>query len=94
MRSQPGTQPVGPRILVRPFPADEISEGGIIVPDSVKQRPNKATVVATGGGIKERPMRYKAGDVVFHVKDAGTEIIEDGVKYYLMMDTDVLCTLV
>jgi chaperonin GroES len=87
-------RPVGNRILVRPFPPDEMSTGGIIVPDSVKERSNKATVVATGGGIKDHPMRYGIGDIVFHVKGAGTEMLEEGIKYYLMMDSDILCTLV
>jgi chaperonin GroES len=81
-------QPLASRVLVKPFPADEISEGGIIVPENARGRSNKATVVAIGEATK-----YKVGDIVFHVKEAGTEIHEDGVAYWLISDVDILCTL-
>lgn len=86
-------QPIREQIVVIPFPADEISEGGIIVPDSAKERSCKATVVATGGGTPQWPMRFKKGDVIFHVKGAGTEIQQGGTKFYLMSARDVLSTL-
>ena len=86
-------RPIHEKILVFPFPPDEMSEGGIIVPDSIKERPSKATIVAVGDGLKDRPMVLKEGDVVFHIKGAGTEIEERGNKYYLMTDRDILCTL-
>lgn len=87
-------QPLHNQILVHPFAADEMSTGGIIVPENARERSSKATVVATGKGVQGRPMRLMVGDVIFHVKGAGTELQEDGTKYYLMTDRDVLCTLV
>lgn len=87
------TQPIRDQILVHPFPPDEVSVGGIIVPETARERSCKATVVAVGGGTKDRPMRYSEGDIVFHVKDAGVEIIEGGVAFYLMSQVDVLARL-
>lgn len=86
-------QPLHERILALPFPTEEVSAGGIIVPATARERPSKATVVSVGNGLKDRPMHLKPGDVIFHVKGAGSEIEENGIKYYLMIDRDVLCTL-
>lgn len=83
-------QPIRDNILLKPFESDNISDGGIIVPDSAKKRNNKALVVATGNGTRKRKMIFKKGDVVFNIKDAGDEIIEDGVKYFLVKDIDLL----
>lgn len=87
-------EPLHEKIIVLPFPAEDKTTGGIIVPDSVKERPNKATVVAVGTGINERPMALKVGDVVLHVKGAGMEIECNGTKYYLMRDTDCLSKII
>lgn len=86
-------QPIREQIVVIPFAPDDVSEGGIIVPDSAKERSSKATVVATGAGTPQWPMTFKKGDVVFHVKGAGTEIQQGGTKFYLMSARDVLSTL-
>ncbi len=77
------------QVIVKPFPSDEISAGGILVPNSFKQRNNKATVISAGNGIVGRPMKWKEGQVVYHVKDHGTEIQKDGEKYYIM-DMDAI----
>lgn len=77
------------QVIVKPFPSDEISAGGIVVPDSFKQRSNKATIVSVGNGVKDRPMKWKEGQVVYHVKNHGTEIQKDGEKYYIM-DMDAI----
>jgi chaperonin GroES len=86
-------EPIHCNIVILPFAADDVSKGGIIVPDSVKERPSKGTVMAVGGGLKEREMVLKPGDVVLHVKNAGTEIEVDGTKYYLMRDNECLSKL-
>ncbi len=72
-------------IAVKPCASDEISEGGIIVPESIRERSSKAKVVAAGDKAK-----LKVGYTVFHVKGAGQELIEDGETLYLMPETDVL----
>lgn len=83
-------QPIRTKVLVRPDPPDEISLGGIYVPDSVKKRPMKGTVVACGNGLKKRPMNVKPGMKVHHVLDAGQPFIENGETLYLMESIDIL----
>ena len=77
-------QPVRNNILVKPFPPDEVSEGGILVPESARKESCKMSVIAVGNGTKERKMIFKKGDVVYRVKDWGTPIDIEGERYYLM----------
>lgn len=77
------------QVVVKPFEADNVSAGGIIVPDSFKQRSNKALIVSAGRGTAKRPMLYKEGQVVYHVKNHGTEIEKNGEKHYIM-DMDAI----
>lgn len=72
------------QVIVKPFESESVSAGGIIVPDSFKERSNKAKVVSVGGGTKQRTMLYAEGQVVYHVKNYGTEIIKNGEKHYIM----------
>jgi len=67
-------QPVRNNILTKPFPPDEISEGGIFVPESARKENNKMFVIAVGRGTKERKMIFNPGDIVYRVKDWGTPI--------------------
>lgn len=77
-------QPVRNNILVKPFPPDEVSEGGILVPESARKESCKMNVIAVGNGTKERKMIFKKGDIVYRVKDWGTPIDIEGERYYLM----------
>jgi len=72
------------QILIRPFSPDEISEGGIIVPESFQVRNNKARVIAVGVGTIKKPMFYKIGQTVYNIKDHGDEILIDGIMHYLI----------
>lgn len=81
------------QIIVKPFPSDEMSEFGLIVPECFRERSNKALLVSVGGGTKKHPAKLIEGSIVFHVKDAGTEIIEGGEKYYIMKSWDVLAQI-
>lgn len=83
-------QPILDNVLLRPFPSEEKSIGGIIVADSFKHRNNKATVVAVGNGTKKRPMQFKPGDVAYNILNCGEEIIIDGVQHFLVKDTYIL----
>lgn len=83
-------RPIRNQILVKPCESDEVSAGGIIVPESFRERSSKAKIVAVGGGTKDRPMRYKPTYTVWHIKGAGVEIYEDNEKYFLMPDNEVL----
>ena len=77
-------QPVRNNILVKPFPPDEVSEGGIFVPESARQESNKLLVIAAGNGSRDRKMPFKKGDVVFRVKDWGEPIDIEGERHYIM----------
>ncbi len=89
--------PVLNQILVKPFPSDEISEGGIYVPESARTVSNKVMIVAVGKGTKRTPMKVKPGQVGYKVKSDGettwcTEVIIDGEKHYLMGQDAILAT--
>jgi chaperonin GroES len=86
-------KPIKTLILFKPSPSDEVSEGGIFVPDSAREVNNKGTIVSVGNGTKSKPMGLKTGDVGFRVKNWGEEIIINGEKHYLM-DQDAIIALV
>lgn len=83
-------KPIGSNVLIRPFPPENISVGGIFVPKSFEQRNNKATVVSVGRGTKKRPMRFTPGEVVYNIQGHGDEILIDGVQHFLIKDTYIL----
>lgn len=86
-------KPLADRILVRPVAAEEKTVGGIIIPDSAKEKPAKGEVLAVGGGTKDEEMVLRVGDVVLYGKYAGTEIEHEGEKYLIMRQSDVLATI-
>ncbi len=86
-------KPLGDRVLIQPTAAEEVTMGGIIIPDSAKEKPLKGEVVAVGCGTKDEPMQLKAGDTVIYGKYAGTEIEFEGVKYLMMRQNDVLAVI-
>lgn len=83
-------RPIRNFLLIKPCPPDEVTAGGIFVPENVRERSCKAHVVRVGGGTKDRPMRYRPTYTVWHIKDSGEPIEENGTLYYLIPDTDVL----
>lgn len=83
-------KPLGDRVLVEPAQAEEVTAGGIIIPDSAKEKPLKGIVKAVGNGTKDEEMIVKAGDTVLYGKYAGTEIELDGVKFLIMRQSDIL----
>lgn len=83
-------QPVRNIVLTKPFPPDEISEGGIFVPESARQESNKMRVIAVGNGTKERKMIFNPGDIVYRVKDWGAPVDIDGERYYLMDQNGII----
>ena len=85
-------KPLADRVLVLPAPAEE-KVGGIIIPDTAKEKPQRGKVVAEGQGTKDDAMILKAGDVVLYGKYAGTEIEYDGEKYLMMRQSDVLAVV-
>ncbi len=85
-------KPLGDRVLVEPAKAEEVV-GGIIIPDSAKEKPLKGLVKAVGCGTKDEQMQVKAGDTVLYGKYAGTEIEVDGEKLLMMRQSDILAVV-
>ena len=86
-------KPLADRVLILPAPAEEKTIGGIIIPDTAKEKPLQGKVVAVGHGTKDEEMVLKAGDTVLYGKYAGTEIEHEGEKYLIMRQSDVLAVL-
>lgn len=82
--------PLHDRVIVKPAAAEEKTAGGIIIPDTAKEKPQRGTVVAAGTGKKDEPVTVKAGDTVLYGKYAGTEITIDGEEFLIMRESDIL----
>ncbi|HOO85271.1 MAG: co-chaperone GroES [Prolixibacteraceae bacterium] len=78
------------KVLVEPVAAQEKTVGGIIIPDSAKEKPQTGKVVLVGSAKDKEPMEVKVGDTVFYGKYSGTELNIDGKDYLLISQTDVL----
>ncbi|MBP6527415.1 MAG: co-chaperone GroES [Prevotella sp.] len=85
-------KPLSDRVLVLPAPAEE-KVGGIIIPDTAKEKPQRGKVVAVGHGTKDEPMILKENDAVLYGKYAGTELEYQGEKYLIMRQSDILAVL-
>jgi len=91
-------QPLADRILIEPLEADEKTSGGIYIPDSAKEKPQKGKIVAVGPGRKNDageivPLEVKEGQVVLYGKYSGTEVSEDDKDYLIVRESDILATL-
>ncbi len=86
-------KPLADRVIIKPRPAEEKSKGGIILPDSAKEKPIEGDVVAVGEGRLEEgktvPLTVKAGDKVLYGKYSGTEINVEGEEYLIMRESDI-----
>ena len=82
-------KPLADRVLIKPAAAEEKTVGGIIIPDSAKEKPLKGEVKAVGQGTKDEEMVVKEGDTVLYGKYAGTEIEFEGEKYLIMRQSDI-----
>lgn len=85
-------KPLADRVLVLPAQAEE-KVGGIIIPDTAKEKPQHGAVVAAGQGTKDEPMVLKEGDEILYGKYSGTEIEFEGTKYLIMRQSDVLAVV-
>ena len=85
-------KPLADRVLVKPAAAEE-KIGGIIIPDTAKEKPLKGEVLAVGNGTKDEDMILKVGDVVLYGKYSGTEVAIDGETYLIMRQSDVLAVV-
>ena len=87
--SEETIKPLADRVLIKPAPAEEKTVGGIIIPDTAKEKPQRGKVVAVGNGTKDHDMTVKVGDQVLYGKYSGTEVDIDGVKYMIMKESDI-----
>lgn len=88
-------KPLGNRVVVEPLEEEEITSGGIVLPETAKEKPQKGNVLAVGPGERDDdgkriPLDVKEGDTVLFAKYAGTEIKTDGKKMLIMRESDLL----
>lgn len=88
-------KPLGDRVVVEPIEQEEVTAGGIVLPDTAKEKPQQGTVIAAGPGARDEngnriPMDVKVGDRILFAKYAGTEIKMDGKKFLILRESDIL----
>jgi chaperonin GroES len=88
-------KPLGNRVVVEPMEQEDVTAGGIVLPETAKEKPQKGTVLSVGPGDRDDegkriPMDVKNGDMVLFAKYAGTEIKVDGKKLLILRETDLL----
>ena len=86
-------KPLADRVLILPMAAEEKTIGGIIIPDTAKEKPLQGKVVAVGNGTKDEEMVIAVGDHGLYGKYAGTELEFEGEKYLIMRQSDVLAIM-
>ncbi|RMD71968.1 MAG: co-chaperone GroES [Bacteroidetes bacterium] len=86
-------KPINDRVVIKPAPAEEKTKGGIIIPDTAKEKPQRGEVVAVGPGKEGKPLTVKPGDIVLYGKYAGQEFTLDGEDYLIMREDDILVVL-
>jgi len=82
--------PLHDRVIVKPAKAEEKTAGGIIIPDTAKEKPQRGVVIAAGPGKKDEPVTVKVGDTVLYGKYSGTEIQLEGDDLLIMRESDIL----
>jgi chaperonin GroES len=83
-------KPLADRVLIEPGQAEEKTAGGIYIPDTAKEKPQRGTVVAAGPGTTDNPVTVKVGDTVLYGKYSGTELDVDGSSFLMMRESDIL----
>lgn len=86
-------KPLADRVVIEPSPAEAKTAGGIIIPDTAKEKPQRGTVVAIGPGKKDEPLTVKEGDLVLYGKYAGTEITINNNDYLIMRESDIVAII-
>ncbi len=91
-------KPLGSRVVIEPIEQEEITAGGIVLPETAKEKPQKGNVLAIGAGDRDDegkriPLDVSVGDVVLFAKYSGTEIKLDGKKLLILRESDILAIL-
>lgn len=88
-------KPLADRLVVKPIEREEVTKGGIFLPDTAKEKPQEGEVLAVGPGRQSEegqriPMDVKVGDIVIYSKYGGTELKSEGEEYMILRESDVL----
>lgn len=91
-------KPLADRVVVRPFEEQEVKRGGIIIPDTAKEKPMEGEIIEVGPGRtaddgKRWPLEVKKGDRVLYGKYSGTEVSIDGEEYLIMRESDIFAVI-
>ena len=86
-------KPLSDRVLILPNPAEEITAGGLIIPDTAKEKPLAGKVIAVGPGTKDGTMEVCQGDEVLYGKYSGTEVTYAGTSYIIMKQSEILAVV-
>lgn len=91
-------RPLGARVVVEPIEEDEVTPGGIVLPETAKEKPQQGTVLAVGPGERDEkgqriPLDVKEGDRVLFAKYAGTEVKLEGKKLLILRESDILAVV-
>lgn len=94
----PQIKPLGDRIVVQPSPREELTRGGIVLPDTAQEKSQEGTVIAVGPGRRSDagkliPLEVKEGDTVLYAKYGGTEVRLDETDYLILSERDILAKL-
>ncbi|CAN5236196.1 co-chaperone GroES [soil metagenome] len=91
--ANPKIKPLADRVVVEAAPAETKTAGGLIIPDTGKEKPQRGKVVAIGTGKKDEPMSVKVGDSILYGKYSGTEVQIDGKEYLIMRESDIFAVI-
>ncbi len=86
-------KPLADRVVIEAAKAETTTKGGIIIPDTAKEKPQKGIVKAVGPGKVDEPMTVQVGDTVLYGKYAGTELTVDGSDYLIMRESDIFAVV-
>ncbi|HET6990668.1 MAG TPA: co-chaperone GroES [Bacteroidia bacterium] len=91
--ANPKIKPLADRVVVEAAPAETKTAGGLIIPDTAKEKPQRGKVVAVGTGKVDEPMTVKVGDTILYGKYSGTEVQIDGKEYLIMRESDIFAVI-
>jgi chaperonin GroES len=88
-------KPLGSRVVIEPVEQDDVTAGGIVLPETAKEKPQKGKILSVGPGDRDEDGKYikmdvKAGDIILFAKYSGTEIKVDGKKLLILRESDLL----
>lgn len=90
---QNSVTPLHDRVIILPDETKKETSGGIIIPDTAKEKPVQGTVFSVGKGTVDNPLTVKEGDTVLYNKNAGSEIYIEDVRHLIMKESDILAIL-